>query len=78
MPAIVRLLSALRSCVRGHARARVARRVPRPEHTSMVAGVNPIGVVGRRAPWNYPLIDRRMESLRPALAGGNTVVLKPL
>ncbi len=36
----------------------------------------PIGVVGSIAPWNYPLL-MAIWKLGPALAAGNTVVLKP-
>lgn len=44
-------------------------------HTSMVRR-DPIGVVASIAPWNYPLMMVAWK-LAPALAGGNTVVLKP-
>ena len=37
---------------------------------------DPIGVVGSIAPWNYPLMMAAWK-LAPALAGGNTVVIKP-
>lgn len=36
----------------------------------------PLGVVGQVAPWNYPLLMAVMK-IAPALAAGNTVVLKP-
>ena len=36
----------------------------------------PIGVVGQIAPWNYPLM-MAVWKIGPALATGNTVVLKP-
>jgi betaine-aldehyde dehydrogenase len=36
----------------------------------------PIGVIGQIAPWNYPLM-MAVWKLGPALATGNTVVLKP-
>jgi 1-pyrroline dehydrogenase len=36
----------------------------------------PVGVVGSIAPWNYPLM-MAIWKLGPALAAGNTVVLKP-
>jgi 1-pyrroline dehydrogenase len=36
----------------------------------------PIGVVGQIAPWNYPL-QMAVWKLGPALAAGNTVVVKP-
>src|SRR5579885_1257803 len=36
----------------------------------------PLGVVGQLAPWNYPLM-MAIWKVGPALAAGNTVVLKP-
>ena len=39
-------------------------------------GREPIGVVGAVVPWNYPLIITAWK-LAPALAAGNSVVLKP-
>ena len=39
-------------------------------------GREPIGVVGAVVPWNYPLIVTAWK-LAPALAAGNSVVLKP-
>ncbi len=36
----------------------------------------PIGVVGQIAPWNYPLM-MAVWKIGPALAAGNTIVLKP-
>jgi betaine-aldehyde dehydrogenase len=44
-------------------------------YTSMVRR-EPVGVVGQIAPWNYPLM-MAVWKVGPALAGGNTVVLKP-
>ena len=44
-------------------------------HTSMIRR-DPIGVVASIAPWNYPLMMAAWK-LCPALAAGNTVVLKP-
>ncbi len=44
-------------------------------YTSMIRR-DPIGVVGSIAPWNYPLM-MAIWKLAPALAGGNTIVLKP-
>jgi aminobutyraldehyde dehydrogenase len=44
-------------------------------HTSMVRR-DPIGVVAQITPWNYPLMMAAWK-LAPALAAGNTVVLKP-
>ena len=45
------------------------------EHTSMIRR-DPVGVVASIAPWNYPLM-MAAGKLTPALAAGNTVVLKP-
>jgi len=36
----------------------------------------PVGVVGQIAPWNYPLM-MAVWKIGPALAAGNTIVLKP-
>ncbi|NOT65036.1 MAG: gamma-aminobutyraldehyde dehydrogenase [Methylotenera sp.] len=44
-------------------------------HTSMIRR-DPLGVVASIAPWNYPLMMAAWK-LAPALAAGNTVVLKP-
>jgi betaine-aldehyde dehydrogenase len=44
-------------------------------HTSMIRR-EPIGVVGSIAPWNYPLQMAGWKIL-PAVAAGNTIVLKP-
>jgi benzaldehyde dehydrogenase (NAD) len=46
-----------------------------PEHESIALRV-PLGVVGIITPWNVPLV-LAMRSIAPALALGNTVVLKP-
>ena len=46
-----------------------------PGFTSMIRR-DPVGVVASIAPWNYPLMMAAWK-LAPALAGGNTVVLKP-
>jgi betaine-aldehyde dehydrogenase len=45
------------------------------DHTSFVRR-EPIGVVGQVTPWNYPL-PMMVWKIAPALAAGNTVVLKP-
>jgi len=44
-------------------------------HTSYVRR-EPIGVIGQVTPWNYPL-NMAVWKIAPALAAGNTVVLKP-
>ena len=46
-----------------------------PGHTSLVRR-DPVGVVASIAPWNYPLMMAAWK-LAPAVAAGNTVVLKP-
>ncbi|HEX5615722.1 MAG TPA: gamma-aminobutyraldehyde dehydrogenase [Acidimicrobiia bacterium] len=45
------------------------------DHTSYTRR-DPLGVIGSIAPWNYPL-NMATWKLGPALAAGNTVVLKP-
>jgi betaine-aldehyde dehydrogenase len=57
-----------------HYRGRV---IPSPEASqlSLVLKV-PLGVVGAIIPWNYPLL-LLVWKLAPALAAGNTVVVKP-
>ena len=45
------------------------------DHTSFVRR-EPIGVVGQVTPWNYPLM-MAVWKIGPALAAGNTIVLKP-
>jgi aminobutyraldehyde dehydrogenase len=73
MPAIV-------DCFRFFAGA--ARTVPGLAAGEYLAGYtsmlrrDPIGVVGSIAPWNYPLMMAAWK-LAPALAAGNTVVIKP-
>jgi betaine-aldehyde dehydrogenase len=44
-------------------------------HTSFIRR-EPVGVVGQITPWNYPLM-MAIWKIGPALAAGNTVVLKP-
>ncbi len=43
---------------------------------SELAGYSPVGVVGQIIPWNFPLLMLAWK-IAPALAMGNTVVLKP-
>ncbi|HEY4268203.1 MAG TPA: aminobutyraldehyde dehydrogenase [Galbitalea sp.] len=45
------------------------------DHTSFVRR-EPIGVIGQVTPWNYPMM-MAIWKIAPALAAGNTVVLKP-
>jgi len=44
-------------------------------HTSIIRR-EPVGVVGQIAPWNYPML-MAVWKIGPALATGNTIVLKP-
>jgi betaine-aldehyde dehydrogenase len=44
-------------------------------HTSWLRR-EPIGVIGQVTPWNYPLMTAAWK-IAPAIAAGNTVVLKP-
>jgi aminobutyraldehyde dehydrogenase len=46
-----------------------------PGFTSMIRR-DPIGVIASIAPWNYPLMMAAWK-MAPALAAGNTIVLKP-
>jgi len=46
-----------------------------PGHTSMIRR-EPIGVCAQVTPWNYPML-MAVWKFAPALAAGNTVVLKP-
>lgn len=43
---------------------------------TMVVRYRPVGVVGVIGPWNYPLVNSVGDAI-PALAAGNTVVVKP-
>jgi betaine-aldehyde dehydrogenase len=44
-------------------------------HTSIIRR-EPVGVIGQIAPWNYPMM-MAIWKIGPALATGNTIVLKP-
>jgi betaine-aldehyde dehydrogenase len=46
-----------------------------PGHTSFVRR-EPVGVVGQVTPWNYPMMMATWK-IAPALAAGNTIVIKP-
>ncbi|WP_027178845.1 betaine-aldehyde dehydrogenase [Maridesulfovibrio bastinii] len=48
---------------------------PVPDSASVVVR-EPVGVCGQISPWNYPLLQAAWK-LAPALAAGNTVVMKP-
>ena len=49
---------------------------PTAEHTLAMITREPIGVVGAIVPWNYPMLMACWK-IAPALASGNSVVLKP-
>jgi betaine-aldehyde dehydrogenase len=55
--------------------AGAARNLEGRAYTSYVRR-EPVGVVGQITPWNYPLM-MAIWKIAPALAGGNTIVLKP-
>jgi aldehyde dehydrogenase (NAD+) len=46
------------------------------EHAGYGSGPRPLGVAGQVIPWNFPLLMAAWK-LAPALAAGNTCVLKP-
>ena len=73
MPAIVdcfRFFAGAARCLHGSATDEYL-----PNHTSMIRR-DPVGVVAQITPWNYPLVMAAWK-IAPALAAGNTVVLKP-
>ena len=49
---------------------------PTPEHTLAMITREPIGVVGAIVPWNDPMLMACWK-IAPALASGNSIVLKP-
>nr|WP_271202629.1 aldehyde dehydrogenase [Agromyces mediolanus]GLJ71454.1 gamma-glutamyl-gamma-aminobutyraldehyde dehydrogenase [Agromyces mediolanus] len=49
---------------------------PAPESALALVTREPLGVIGAVVPWNYPLIITAWK-IAPALAAGNSVVLKP-
>ena len=46
------------------------------QHLGLGAGPRPLGVAGQVIPWNFPLLMAAWK-IAPALAAGNTVVIKP-
>ncbi|EGO94631.1 MULTISPECIES: gamma-aminobutyraldehyde dehydrogenase [Acidiphilium] len=73
MPAIVdcfRFFAGAARCLSGSAAGEYLA-----GHTSMIRR-DPVGPVAQIAPWNYPLMMAAWK-IAPALAAGNTVVLKP-
>ena len=67
------------TCASSRRRSATSRARPPPStpgsHTSFVRR-EPIGVVGQVSPWNYPLW-MAIWKIGPALAAGNSIVLKP-
>ena len=49
---------------------------PTPQNTLALIRREPMGVIGAIVPWNYPMLMSSWK-LGPALAAGNSVVLKP-
>lgn len=72
MPSIdqIRFFAGAARNLEGRATAEYAR-----DHTSSIRR-EPIGVIGQVTPWNYPL-NMAVWKFAPAIAAGNTVVLKP-
>ena len=66
----VRFFAGAARNLEGRATAEYAR-----DHTSSIRR-EPIGVVGQITPWNYPLVMATWK-FGPAIAAGNTIVLKP-
>jgi betaine-aldehyde dehydrogenase len=66
----LRFFAGAARCLEGRATGEYMR-----GYTSMLRR-EPVGVVGQVAPWNYPLM-MAIWKIGPALAAGNTVVLKP-
>ncbi len=66
----LRFLAGAARCMQGQATGEYLR-----GYTSWIRR-EPLGVVGQITPWNYPLMMAAWK-LGPALAAGNTVVLKP-
>ncbi|MBA3236075.1 MAG: aldehyde dehydrogenase family protein, partial [Chloroflexi bacterium] len=67
------------TCIRWHAEAidkLYGQVAPTPEGTVATITREPVGVVGAVIPWNYPA-QMAAWKLGPALASGNTVVIKP-
>jgi betaine-aldehyde dehydrogenase len=66
----LRFFAGAARCLEGRATGEYVR-----GYTSMIRR-EPVGVVGQIAPWNYPLM-MAIWKIGPALAAGNTIVLKP-
>ncbi|HTU86469.1 MAG TPA: gamma-aminobutyraldehyde dehydrogenase [Solirubrobacteraceae bacterium] len=66
----LRFFAGAARCMEGRATGEYMR-----GYTSMIRR-EPVGVVGQIAPWNYPVM-MAVWKIGPALAAGNTIVLKP-
>jgi betaine-aldehyde dehydrogenase len=66
----LRFFAGAARCLEGRATGEYVR-----GYTSMIRR-EPVGVIGQIAPWNYPLM-MAIWKIGPALAAGNTIVLKP-
>jgi betaine-aldehyde dehydrogenase len=66
----IRFFAGAARSLEGRATAEYAK-----DHTSSIRR-EPIGVIGQVTPWNYPL-NMATWKFAPAIAAGNTVVLKP-
>jgi gamma-glutamyl-gamma-aminobutyraldehyde dehydrogenase len=67
------------ACIRWHAEAidkLYGQVAPSPEGTVATITREPVGVVGAVVPWNYPA-QMAAWKLGPALATGNSVIIKP-
>ncbi|MFO0860408.1 MAG: aldehyde dehydrogenase family protein [Phycisphaerales bacterium] len=60
----------------GKASRHQGTKASRGELPEIAPGVRPVGVCGQVIPWNFPLLMAAWK-IAPALACGNTVVLKP-
>lgn len=60
----------------GLIRAPEGQAVDAPESTHTMVVHEPVGVCGLIVPWNFPLL-MSVWKMAPALAAGNTVILKP-
>ena len=66
----IRFFAGAARSLEGRATAEYAR-----DHTSSIRR-EPIGVIGQVTPWNYPM-NMATWKFAPAIAAGNTIVLKP-
>ena len=72
VPAAAQSLAWFGECIDKH----YGQIAPTSEHALALIQREPLGVVGAILPWNYPLVVACLK-IAPALAMGNSVVLKP-